>query len=378
MAIKLSNEVKFGILSLITLVIFVYGMNFLKGSKVFGSDMELYANYADVKGLQRGSQVQINGLQIGRVEEIIMDPKTMQMRVILKFDKIEEIKLPSDSKAVIVSAGLMGGMNVKIVPGRAATFFKTKQEIQTADELGLMDKAGPFVDKINGQIDSVKIKNILSDVNGITSHVNELTAALQNSLGVSNGNSETLSLGREEIMAMIKNVRAISDQLNTTSKELDKITGTTNGALGKVDGIVVDAKGVVKNVDGVVLDAKSSVASVNQSLASVNRIINGNTYRIDSTMESVRYISNRSETLPDSVKLVMADLRVTLNNVDVTIDELKKVLEGVQKGDGTLGALVKDKEMYNNLNHTLDSLQGLISHYKKNPFQVRFWGKTKK
>ena len=59
---KLSKELRIGILVVISIVVLVWGINYLKGSNLFDSSRTFYALYENIGGLQEGSGVTVNGL----------------------------------------------------------------------------------------------------------------------------------------------------------------------------------------------------------------------------------------------------------------------------------------------------------------------------
>ncbi len=67
---KISKEVKTGILVVVTIGIFVYGFNFLKGKDIFSSREIYYAIYPNISGIGEGNPVQVNGFKVGRIKKV--------------------------------------------------------------------------------------------------------------------------------------------------------------------------------------------------------------------------------------------------------------------------------------------------------------------
>jgi len=87
----------------------------------------VFAQFSSVDGLSPGSDVRIGGVKVGIVSGQSVDPKDFRARVTM--DLVPSVKLPTDTKAEISSAGLLGGSYVKIVPGHAATLIAPGGEI---------------------------------------------------------------------------------------------------------------------------------------------------------------------------------------------------------------------------------------------------------
>jgi len=67
---KISNETKIGTMAVVGIVLLVLGFNFLKGNNLFKKNNYIYAKYQDVQGLSKSNPVVINGLQVGRIENL--------------------------------------------------------------------------------------------------------------------------------------------------------------------------------------------------------------------------------------------------------------------------------------------------------------------
>ena len=64
---KLSKEIKTSIFVLVSILLFIFGFNFLKGTSILDKQKTIYAIYNEVDGLMVGASVSVNGLVIGNV-----------------------------------------------------------------------------------------------------------------------------------------------------------------------------------------------------------------------------------------------------------------------------------------------------------------------
>ena len=67
---KLSREIKTGIIVIGGILLFILGFSYLKSTPLFDNSKTLYAVYPDVGGLQAGTVVSINGFAVGKVNDI--------------------------------------------------------------------------------------------------------------------------------------------------------------------------------------------------------------------------------------------------------------------------------------------------------------------
>ncbi len=90
---KISHEVKIGITVLITLIVFIWLFNFLRGKNLFSSTSNYYVVYDKVNGLAESSPVEVNGYKVGVVQSIkFLDPKSGRLQVTLNVRK--DFRLP--------------------------------------------------------------------------------------------------------------------------------------------------------------------------------------------------------------------------------------------------------------------------------------------
>ena len=78
---------------------------------------EIQAKFTRIDGLVNGADVRVGGIKVGSVVDQRLDPETYQ--AILRMSIAEEVGLPMDSTAAVVSDGLLGGKYVNLEPGGA-------------------------------------------------------------------------------------------------------------------------------------------------------------------------------------------------------------------------------------------------------------------
>ncbi len=87
------------------------------------------AKFDNIGDLKAGSPVTMAGVNIGRVESIVFDPKDYKAAVALRIES-QYSEIPDDSDASIQTAGLLGGKYVGIGPGGSETFLKQGGQIE--------------------------------------------------------------------------------------------------------------------------------------------------------------------------------------------------------------------------------------------------------
>lgn len=105
---------------------------------------EVHAAFYKVGGLKKGSDVRINGIKVGTVTSLALDPKTFDARVSLSIK--DGVRLPQDTVAAIASEGILGGMYVRVEPGTGTKFIAADGKIaKTKDFRSLEDQVGEII-----------------------------------------------------------------------------------------------------------------------------------------------------------------------------------------------------------------------------------------
>lgn len=175
------------------------------------------------------------------------------------------------------------------------------------------------------------------------------------------------------------NLASSGDFLNSGVK-----IGLLDGLSGKADPIMVKLDSVLYNVNQLVVGLNNTLddslkASLQNSLAELNHTLKNTTQittgfnRIvsDNEQKIGTIVSDFSETSGNlkqmSEELAQADLKATLDKFEETADNLSNMMAKIESGEGNLGKLINDDELYNNLEGTSKELNQLIEDIKLNP-----------
>ncbi len=300
---KFSKELKAGVIALLAIVGFVLLFQFMKGRSLFTTDNIFYAKYDNVEGLAQSSAVSINGLKVGQVDKII--PQTS------KDGKINFIvKITVDDK-----------------------FEFSKNSTLEIFEPGLMSGKEMRVNLVYGgptakDGDTLKGAFKLGTLGSLSSQVGPVKDQLQTVLYrvdslMANANQVVNAQNREEIRALLANLNKTVGALQTTAGSVNSLVGHNDPKLQKV----LDNAAV--------------------------------------TMESGKVTLDKYGNLAESIDT--KKLNATIANLDATVGKLNQVIAGIDNGQGSLGKLMKDEQLYNNLNSASTNLNALIEDMKANP-----------
>lgn len=284
---NLSKEIKAAIFVLTTIILFIFGFNYLKGSSLLDKQKTLYAVYDEVDGLLVGANVMINGLSIGNVTNLDFLPNSTKIVVTLKVK--DKINFSSNSSATIYETGVLGGLAIAIEP-----IFQKGLVVKSGDTLSSNIRPG-LTELINRQIEPLqrKLESTLTSVdsifsgasyvlnketqNDIKESINILTSAVS---AINNSSliiERTLTEKNTQINNSIDNIESISSNLSLVSKELNDfgLTSVLSNLEKSLEGIntIVDNLNSENSSLGKLISKDDVYENLNLSIENLNLLI---------------------------------------------------------------------------------------------------------
>lgn len=290
---KLSNEVKVGGTVLVTILVFIWLFNFLKGKDFISSKAHYYAIYDKIGGLAESSPVEINGYKVGVVQSIdFIDAKSGKLLV--EFAVNRDFKLPKNTFAEIVPISLLGGMKVQFVYGIGPGTYSNGDTIPG-------HLAESLTDKVETEFLPVKdqISNLIIVLDSVTSSINDvLDADFKKNLGntFSNLSSTTESLDKiigskeSELKATLDNINKFSkmladnaEKMNRSFDNLEAITDTIEAS---------DIYGAVSNLKASLERASLLMENLNNGKGTAGKFLTNDTLysNLSTSLESLNVL----------------------------------------------------------------------------------------
>ena len=229
---KLSKEIKIGLLVIISIVVLVWGVNYLKGSNLFDNNKTVYAIYQNIGGLQEGSSIVINGFKVGTVKKIFLQDN---YTLLVELNIENNIDIPVNSISKIVNEDIMGSKGIALLLG------DSNINIEEGDTLN-SDIEGSLKDEVNKQVLPLKnkaeelISSIDSVVTVITSVLSKdaresLTKSLESLDYTFNTMSQTMTKvnqivdqNDERISSIVKNLEEKNDEITNILKNFSDLS----------------------------------------------------------------------------------------------------------------------------------------------------------
>ena len=301
---KYSKEIKAGLIAILAIVGFVFLFQFMKGKSFFTTDNIYYAKFDNVEGLEQSNPVSINGLKVGQVDKII--PKTGKdgkLHFVVKLLIDKAYSFSKNSTAEIFEPGLMSGKEMRV--------------------------------------------NLIYDNAPLAKDGDTLKGAFQISL-MSNLSSQ---------------VGPVKDQLQSVLAKVDSAVASTNKILDEQNRREI--KALLASLNQTVASFKATSDNTNKLISSNQKGIENVVSNANETMKSAKIAVDKYGNVAESIDT--KQLNQTVAKLSEVSNKLNQVVSGIQNGEGSLGKLTKDEELYKNLNETSANLNSLVKDIKENP-----------
>ncbi|MBQ2026935.1 MAG: MCE family protein [Alistipes sp.] len=278
------KEVKIGIYAVVILLAAWAGIRFLSGLDVLGRSRNYNAHYESVNGLQDAAAVVINGVKVGQVTGVEINFEQGGADVQLSIDS--SIDIPADSKAMMFSAGLMGGKSIEIKLGEAKEYLKSGDAIQTGVTLDMFDTLANELGDIKERVTTL-LDNLNQTITGVDSLIDDNSKNLTKTIASLNA-----------VMADLKKSNIIGN--------IDGFCATLNENGAKLDSIITDINSVTKSLNEQHSGEKlaQAINEVNTLLAKVNSG-SGSIGNLVSDEKLYKELAQASQNL----SLLLADLK---------------------------------------------------------------------
>ena len=306
---KRSKEVKTAVLALGTILLFIFGYSFLKGTNILDKDNTFFVTYDNVEGLAKASPVTINGLLVGKVKDITF--LNNQGKLLVSFSVTEsDFEFSKNSLVRIYSSGLLGGKS-----------------------LGLYPEYDPENKAVSGDT---------------------LVGSVEDDM----------------LVAVTKALGPLEDKVNNTLVTLDVLLHSITD--------ILDPK-TRANLQNSIANLNTTMESLNDASSSLNGLLKENKGSLNNTFANLENMTTNFNSLSDSLsKLETGKLFSELQNVVTRFDTITSALEN---GEGSMGKLLTDEQLYENLKGASKQLEELLEDVKLNPkryLHISVFGKNNK
>jgi phospholipid/cholesterol/gamma-HCH transport system substrate-binding protein len=308
MRLKLTREIKIGVIFIAILAVCYWGVNFLKGNDIFTSTRKIYAIYPKVNGLMRSNPVTINGLNVGKISKISFTNDTSRY-LIVEMSITHNVPIPKNSIAQIYSSDLLGSKAVEILLGKSSVYLKNGDTLHA-------ETKGSIEDEVSRQVLPLKAKaeNLMGSFDTLISVLNEVM------------NEQT----RDNLIRSFASVKNTIQNLELTTSSLDTLI---NNQKGRMSEIIINVESITHN-------------------------IKNNNQQITSAIHNVSALTDT---------LAAANLSKTILTTQRALQNFEQITDKINKGKGSLGLLINNDSLYHQLEGSSRNLKLLLQDIKAHP-----------
>ena len=254
---KLSKEIRTAVFVIGSILLFIFGFNFLKGTSILDKKKTIYAIYNEVDGLMVGASVSVKGLAIGNVVSLDFLPNSTNILVTLKVK--DKLRFSPNSIATLYESGLIGGIAISIDP-----VFESGNIVKSGDTLRSVIKPG-LTELINEQIQPLQ-RNLQS----ILISIDTLFAGVTNIMNKDSQNN--LKVALNDMTSAISSINSTAEILEKTIKNNDlKI----NNTIGNIESISSNMEKITDsiantNLNNTILNLEKSIEGISQAIQELN------------------------------------------------------------------------------------------------------------
>lgn len=254
---KLTREAKTGIIIVAGIVAFIFGLSYLKSSPLFDNNKTFYAVYDNVGGLQSGTQVSINGYNVGNVTGINF--KDSSGKLVVTFSVSNEFDFSKNSVAELFDTGIIGGKSIQIIPVfDQAELAKSGDTLQSKIKPGITElvqqKLTPLQMKVEGAVSNAD--SLLMNFNEILDdptkrELKETIVALNQLVKSFKGSADNLNVlmenNKQQLDSSLKNVSTITSNFAQLSDSL--VNADLAGTLANFQTTVGRLNGILEKIE---------------------------------------------------------------------------------------------------------------------------------
>lgn len=335
MAQEKSIEVKVGILILVSLGILA-AFVLIMGGLSFEKTYTIYVDFDNPGGLQAGAPVRIAGVKAGKVSELRfmggqIDPKTNRrtlVRAKLAVEQRVKDSIHEDADFYVTTQGVLGEQFLAIEPGSPQKPVLQENTIVKGIDPPRLDL---FLAKAYELLDTT-----MTSIRNNRELISEIAT---NTAGLLKGLNTTLSDNRERINRIVANVESLTEEANTLTIHARKNYVDNPKIARTIDNVDKLTADIQRDSGPLLKDTREAVANLNRA----SKVLGG-------------------EEEQAKLKKTLDDVAQLAARANATAADAQSIVQHIKKGNGTVGALVMDEAIY-------DDVQEMVRDLKHNPWK---------
>ena len=349
---RLKNEVTVGIVVILAIILLVFGTFWLSG-RPFGEEQMVLSAIVDEAGeLREGNPVKYRGVQVGRVTRIGLAEGGEGVLVGMEVDP--SLDLPPQPAVVLSPASLFGDWQARIIsmPEQPDLAFT-----RAGDPDILPGAALPDITEL-----TAVGARIAEDLEILANRV-ELAFTEETAIKI----RETVDNVQEASEQFTGFVEQQTEAYAAVSQNVLSATQNIEDATATVQRVAVGVEAEVPLIVANARDASNSLRELSESLQAATLGVPGLVARADTTLAGFDEMLTEVSALVEQLEPAAAEVAPTIAEARSAMNTLNRVMQGVERGEGTLGRLAEDPALYEELQAAISTLRRVMADLQANP-----------
>jgi phospholipid/cholesterol/gamma-HCH transport system substrate-binding protein len=333
----MSKQFKVGLFVIAGLVLMGLGV-FLIGNtrQLWEPKMNYRTAFNDVAGLKPGAPVRMGGLDVGQVTGLHhgSDPKDGRIFVSLAVEKKESLRIRTDSVAHVGNKGLLGDKMIELGLGSPDALPIDPNQLIPSEEPADMFAAAnrvaaaaqQAIEKLEPLAQSLGDPKLAADIKGSAADVHSLLDSMVHG----DGTMHRLFYDHREadqLDQLLASTNRTTEHLNETLADLQEVSTRVRQGPGIAHALIYDGE-MSKDTAGMMSELHQDLKAVREGNGIAHAVLYGD----------------------DSSQHVMA-------NLNAMSDDLRAIVLGVRQGKGTIGGLLVDPTVYEDLKSAIGNVE---------------------
>lgn len=339
--IHIRREVKLALTAIVAVIILIWGINFLKAKALFDRNNVFYGIYDQVDGLKLANSVIYRGYSVGQVSAIRFVGERFD-KVLVQFTVNKKLEIPSNSIASIQNSDLMGSKCINLIPGEAMTNAISGDTLRTEVELGLMQQLNKQLEPLKRKAENIMVsldtvllalQDIFSEnTNGsIRGSLKSVSRTLNNVEQASGTLNHLLSTESVRIAEILENINSITSNLENSNSDITRSLDNISTISDSLRAVNLNHS--IRYLNNVLMQADSIVTKINRGKGTIGEAVNNDElyYNLTAVSENLDKLLTEFRQNPKRfINLSVFDLGSSSNSGDpygIVVAESDKRLE---------------------------------------------------
>lgn len=318
----MKNELRVGLVVIAGIALILMGTLWMQDWSFGQERQDVEAWFREVGQLQRGNAVKLRGVPIGEVREIVLDRRSTG--VIVRLNIGSDVVLPEDPVVILSPESMFGDWQAEIYPRSRFPFY----DYAISPEPGVLpghslpdmsrltavgDRIAENMAKITDRIDIAFTEETAVNIRDAIDNIQQVTARLM-----------------ELVEQQEQTVEGLAGGLETTTATFQEAVETANRAFTQVEAAIAEGELVT-------------------------------------IVDNIEAMTTQMDSVSEALAVVTRDLGETVTAADSSFTSLNAIMGSLERGEGTLGMLIRDTSLYSELVLTSGLIQDLLLDFQRNP-----------